>query len=375
MQQSSCSLFKYVIAILLITASCGDEMVAPTSGAAGMVITIEGQVNATRGSETTRLLKEGDVVFVKDTLKTAEDASVTILLTHNRARWSLGGGKEKLVQKSVAWRAATQKDSLLAEDEALATAVAAANTGKVAGESRDTAIAAAAEQEQPVASPDPAATPEFAAGNAPMEATLGLREVEEKVDPKPEERKRDTRVGHKRQKRKSNGEPKSVGKGGGGETVPPRGSAQPSTPTAKPEPVVEPPRSYSRPTADTTTPPAPPPPLPRSTPETKRPPPGDTDSRSPSPGGSPPAKASRKASENFTQEFVRKIAKRCHDTKKGTGSISYVLTVRDGKLASFRVTKSSASLAPLVACLKAKIGKEDSKKLTSTKGKLSFTTN
>ena len=167
MQLVRCALLTITFGILLITASCGDEMVVPTSGAAGMVISVKGKVTASRSGQALRELKVDDVVFVEDTITTAAGAAVAIGLTHNNARWTVGENTEKPVQSSRAWTAARKSASPFAKKEDIKTAAAASNHEKQAGQSSST-LGAEAEQDESVAAKLP--EPSGAANQAVLEA-------------------------------------------------------------------------------------------------------------------------------------------------------------------------------------------------------------
>lgn len=149
MQLVRCTLLTITFGILLITASCGDEIVVPTSGAAGRVISVEGKVTATKGGQKPRALKIDDMVFVEDTVTTAPEATVVIGLTHNNATWTVKENQEKRVQGSLAWTATKQKAGIFASKEDSKTAAAASNHEKQAGETSATLMQADREEPPP----------------------------------------------------------------------------------------------------------------------------------------------------------------------------------------------------------------------------------
>ncbi len=120
MQQSRCALLTFILGILLVTANCGDKMVVPTSGAAGKVISAEGNVTATRKGEKTRPLVDGDIVYVKDTASTGANSSVSIELTHNRAVWSLDNNQDLAKQAKIG-NSAAAADNVRSAAETTAT--------------------------------------------------------------------------------------------------------------------------------------------------------------------------------------------------------------------------------------------------------------
>ncbi len=113
---------KLVLALALIAPACSksSEEVTPApvpvaTAKAGTVVELTGKVTATRAGAT-RDLALGGEVSSDDVVTTTADASVTIELAHNNARWSLGAGRSGAVKESVAWG--------LPKAEHLATAVA-----------------------------------------------------------------------------------------------------------------------------------------------------------------------------------------------------------------------------------------------------------
>ena len=99
-----------LVAAFVLAMACGEEKAAqgPTSGVAGKVLELSGEVKAERGGET-RALVVGGEVFAKDTVITGADGTVTILLNHNNAKWSLGSGEKQQIRASLAWKAKPEK--------------------------------------------------------------------------------------------------------------------------------------------------------------------------------------------------------------------------------------------------------------------------
>lgn len=96
-----------LLSCLLLAAACSSGSSADKladDDRAGEVVAVEGRVVAERGDDEV-VLAVGDDVLAGDTIVTAEDASVTVRLLHNDARWTLEGGKRRTVRESAAWRA------------------------------------------------------------------------------------------------------------------------------------------------------------------------------------------------------------------------------------------------------------------------------
>lgn len=114
-----------VLARVALRATCGEEKepteasatassasaAAPAEAApAGHVVAIAGKVQARRattGAEDRTLALQSEV-FADDTVHTAAEASVTIALEHNLARWTLGPNQSRRVDKGLAWKAPRQ---------------------------------------------------------------------------------------------------------------------------------------------------------------------------------------------------------------------------------------------------------------------------
>jgi outer membrane biosynthesis protein TonB len=119
----------------------GEAQEAAGKGPAGRVVELSGAVSATREGAATRALARGDEIFRDDTVKTGADASVTILLGHNKARWSLSGSQARRVDRSAAWRAepGSGSGSAFDDDDALPTSSAGRHSEPQAGDTRATA--------------------------------------------------------------------------------------------------------------------------------------------------------------------------------------------------------------------------------------------
>ncbi len=113
--------------------------------AAGTVIGVTGTVVAraptTAGAQ--RTLKVGATVYKDDTIETAKNASINIVLSHNNAQWSLSSGRRKRVDRSVAWRAPkvtrVTAAGLLARQARGKTVAAGRHSESEAAESAETA--------------------------------------------------------------------------------------------------------------------------------------------------------------------------------------------------------------------------------------------
>jgi hypothetical protein len=152
---------------------CGEEGGGPGEGGpAGKVVELSGSVTAARQGAAARPLGRGDAVFRDDTVTTAADASVTIVLAHNDARWKLAGGRSRRVDRSPAWRVERGRASASAfdDDEALPTSSAGRHSEPQAGDTRATAPAPDTSAETRVASAD-----EAGGGAPPAPARSGKR--------------------------------------------------------------------------------------------------------------------------------------------------------------------------------------------------------
>ena len=115
-------MWRAALALLLVTgAACGkhaeDGAAVVASGPAGRVVTVDGKVTA-----GTRVLAKGDAVAADDVIETADGASVTIELVHNRAQWTLGPNKHGKVRESKAWQLAMAEGSAAAVHEVATSA-------------------------------------------------------------------------------------------------------------------------------------------------------------------------------------------------------------------------------------------------------------
>jgi hypothetical protein len=136
-----------LLAIALMAGACGgsDSGGGPPAEdvAAGRVVEVSGAVSAERpgagGAVERRSLKLHDEVAGMDTIVTAADASVTIRLDHNGARWTLDGGQKKQLSTSAAWRAPKQGSAeALAGERDDHTAAAGRHAEREAAETRAT---------------------------------------------------------------------------------------------------------------------------------------------------------------------------------------------------------------------------------------------
>ena len=150
-------------ALGLAAGGCSEEGGdTAASQPAGKVVEVQGAVKAARqGAE--RPLAGGDPVYRDDTVTTGSDGSVTILLAHNQARWSLAAGRSRRVDRSAAWRAEAGGASAFDDEQTLPTSAAGRHSEPQAGDTRATAPAPAAESaadethvaEAPAAAPPP----------------------------------------------------------------------------------------------------------------------------------------------------------------------------------------------------------------------------
>ena len=154
--------------IWLAVAACGksgDGRPAPDQ-VAGEVVEVAGDVQIEQGGATTAAVV-GTKLHGADTVITGADGHVTVLLYHNRARWTLDGGKRKRIDQSVAWRAPrSASGSLLAQGAGdQGTSAAGRHAEKEAVDTRATAPAAEA-----TPAPASATTGAPAPGGAPPPA-------------------------------------------------------------------------------------------------------------------------------------------------------------------------------------------------------------
>lgn len=150
-------------------ASCKSDKsdtpaVAAATAPAGKVIELTGKVEATRSGKT-RELAVGAEVYADDQVSTAADATVTIELFHNNARWAVTSNKQARVDASLAWGLDKQQASKSVEHN---SASAGREAERSAAETRDTA-AESMKKEAPEAAPAaaPMAAEPPAVGAAP----------------------------------------------------------------------------------------------------------------------------------------------------------------------------------------------------------------
>ena len=95
-----------LVATALALASvigCGKSSKA--DGPAGKVVSLEGEVSASRTDAEARTLAEGDVVYSDDLVRTTKDSEVVVRLDKNGAPLTLANGASKKVSESAAWNA------------------------------------------------------------------------------------------------------------------------------------------------------------------------------------------------------------------------------------------------------------------------------
>lgn len=129
-----------LVAVLAVSAlaSCkGGSSDAPrvaASAPAGKVVELAGKVEATRSGKT-RPLAVGAEVYGDDQIATAADATVTIELFHNNARWAVTSNKQARVDSSLAWGLAKQQATSPSEHN---SAAAGREAERTAAETRAT---------------------------------------------------------------------------------------------------------------------------------------------------------------------------------------------------------------------------------------------
>jgi hypothetical protein len=128
---------------------------------------VTGAVTATRAGAT-RVLVENSPISGDDTITTAADGRITILLAHNNARWELGPGNTREVAASPAWGLARQDQPAVEIDENTGAA------GRHAERAAATASTDTADTEAvPTAGSPPAPTLERGfIGNTPTEPSI-----------------------------------------------------------------------------------------------------------------------------------------------------------------------------------------------------------
>jgi hypothetical protein len=178
------------LVMLLACAACdGGARSAPTAGPAGEVLEVSGAVTAARQGEPSRSLPAGAPVFADDTITTSADGLAVILIAHNHARWSLGGGQSQRVDRSGAWSVAVDDSGGSSFDEQgqLATASAGRHSDREAGDTAATAqvpraneavasvYSEAAGTPAPSAAPQPAPRPHAQPAVSATTASTGHR--------------------------------------------------------------------------------------------------------------------------------------------------------------------------------------------------------
>ncbi len=133
-------------ALALAAGGCGEKGGDTAANQpAGKVVEAKGAVKAARQGAEQRSLGDGDAVYGDDTVTTGQDGSVTILLAHNQARWSLAAGRSRRVDRSAAWRAEAGGASAFDDEETLPTSSAGRHSEPTAGDTSATAPPPAAE--------------------------------------------------------------------------------------------------------------------------------------------------------------------------------------------------------------------------------------
>ena len=116
-----------------------------------------------------RSLSAGDIIYVKDVLRTEPDSAVGIVFDHNGARWQLTAGLEVAVQESAAWRAKRGTSAVFEGDKEVSSGAAGRHTEREGGDTASTGPST--ETVEPSAGDSPeviAAIPEV-----PDEPTIG----------------------------------------------------------------------------------------------------------------------------------------------------------------------------------------------------------
>ncbi len=183
-----------------------DAPLVEPGATVGKVIEITGKVTATRGSAT-RDLDASSTVSGDDVITTTGDGRVTILLTHNNAKWALGPNKHEQVSQSMAWQLAKVDGPTTAVDETTTAAGRHAERTAATGEAAATAPRTAVAPQENMKSADSgepttgAANPGAATAGAPSEPaaqplsppppdrtpeTTPVARTEPKTDPKRE---------------------------------------------------------------------------------------------------------------------------------------------------------------------------------------------
>jgi hypothetical protein len=131
-------------ALLAVVLGCSSSSESGKPGpdeVAGKVVNVAGAVSAERSGKT-RVLTVGAPVYGGDTIVTGDDGSITIELAHNQARWSLGAGKKRQLNESVAWNAPRPSaEELLARKQTDKTTAAGRHAERSAASSASNARA------------------------------------------------------------------------------------------------------------------------------------------------------------------------------------------------------------------------------------------
>lgn len=165
------SLLIGVLSVTALAACKGKEggPAVQAGVAAGKVVELSGTVTAKRGTES-RPLASGTEVSGDDVIETGADSSVSIVLAHNNATWSLGPNKREKVADSLAWSLA--KVDQPAGGSVESTSAAGRHAEKAGANSTATAAAdeVRLQREEPAAAEPPPPPPPPAPGTAPVVA-------------------------------------------------------------------------------------------------------------------------------------------------------------------------------------------------------------
>ncbi len=207
---------------------CGSgDGSAASKGPAGTITALAGEVTARRGDAAARVLAVRDDVFRDDTISTGDGSSVTIVLAHNNAVWTLGADQQKRVDASAAWRAPKSSDEIEVAEGTARTAAAGRHAEKSATDRPAFATETKAEEAPTAAAPPPEPEPEPAP--APAEAMP----PPPPPPPSPRPKRKHSRTSSSKPKPPKgggsdlddllsggDGPPKSSGGGGGGSNLP-----------------------------------------------------------------------------------------------------------------------------------------------------------
>ena len=172
--------FAGVLAVSALSCkgSKDDAPAVAVSASAGKVVEITGKVEATREGKT-RQLAIASEVFADDQIATADNATVTIELFHNNARWAVVSNKKARVDASLAWGLDKQQATKTVEHSSAAA-------GRNAERSAADTAATAEERAKNVAPPAVESVPEpAAAAPAPVTAAPGAPPADMPVQPPP----------------------------------------------------------------------------------------------------------------------------------------------------------------------------------------------